>query len=62
MDVVSAGLGNLCDDPCDKLEDVECFSVGMGVERVFIRAVGFIEQRFGAGSPMDAGETDGTTK
>lgn len=24
--------------------------------------IGFIEQSFGAGSPMDSGETDGTTK
>ncbi len=45
-----------------KLEDVECFSMGMGVEWVFVRAVGFVEQGFGAGSPMDAGETDGATK
>ena len=55
MDVLFAGLGDLCEDSCDKLEDVESFSMGMGVERVFLGAVGFVEQNFGAGSPMDAG-------
>jgi hypothetical protein len=62
MDVVFAGLGDLCEDSCDKLEDVECFSIRMGVEWIFERAAGFIEEGFGAGRPMDAGETDGTTK
>jgi hypothetical protein len=62
MDVVFAGLWDLGEDSSDKLEDVECFSMGMGVEGVFVRAIGFVEEGFGAGSPMDAGETDGTTK
>ena len=44
MDIVFAGLGDLCEDPCDKLEDVECFSMGMGVKRVFARAIGFVEE------------------
>ena len=54
MDVVFAGLGDLCEDSRDKLEDVECFSVGMGVEWVLERAAGFIEEGFGARSPMDS--------
>jgi hypothetical protein len=32
MDVVFTRLWDLGEDPCDKLEDVECFSMGMGVE------------------------------
>ena len=52
----------LSKDSCEKLEDVECFSIGVGAERAFFGAVGFVEQCFGAGSPMDAGEADGTTK
>jgi hypothetical protein len=62
VDVVFARLWDLCEDSGDKLEDVECFSVGMGVEWVFERAAGFIEEGFGAWSPMDSGETDGATK
>ena len=46
MDVVFTRLWDLGEDPCDELEDVECFSMGMGVEWVFIRAVGFIEELF----------------
>ncbi len=49
MDVVFARLWDLGEDSCDKLEDVECFSMGMGVEWVFVRAVGLVEQGFGAG-------------
>jgi len=62
VDVVFAGLWDLGEDSCDKLEDIECFSLVMGVEWVFFGAVGFVEEGFGAWSPMDAGETDGTTK
>ena len=62
MDVVFARLWDLCKDTGNKLVDVECFSMGMGVEGVFIRAIGFIEQSFRAGSPVDTGETDGATK
>jgi hypothetical protein len=62
MDVVFVGIWDLGEDSGDKLEDVECFTMGMGVEWVFIRAIGFIEQSFGAGSPMDTRETDGTTQ
>jgi hypothetical protein len=48
--------------PPQKLEDVERFSMGMGVEGIFTRAIGFVEEGLGAGSPMDAGEADGATK
>ena len=46
MDVVFVGLWDLCEDSCDKLEDVECFSIAMGVEWVFARAIGFVEEFF----------------
>ncbi len=62
MDVVFARLWDLCEDSCDKLEDIKCFSIGMRVEWVFTRTIGFVEEVFGAGSPMDAGEADGATK
>jgi hypothetical protein len=38
----------------DELEDVECLSIRMGVEWVFFGAVGFVEEGFGAWSPVDA--------
>jgi hypothetical protein len=62
MDVVFAGFWDLGKDTGNKLEDIECFSIGVRVECVFFGAVGFVEQRFGAGSPMDAGEADGASK
>jgi len=44
MDVVFAGFWDLGKDTGNKLEDIDCFSVWMGDERVFAGAIGFVEE------------------
>ena len=56
------GFGNLCEDSCNELEAIEGLAFGMGREGVVVRALGFVEEGFGTGSPMDTGEADGAPK
>jgi hypothetical protein len=48
--------------PTAKLEDIECPALRVRCEGVIVRALGLVEEDFGAGSPTDTGEADGATK
>ena len=57
MNIMFPRLWYLCQNPCDKLEDIESFSIGMREQRVVVRTFGLVEKRFGTLCPMNARET-----
>jgi hypothetical protein len=62
MNIMFARLGDLSQHPCYKLEDIESGALRVGCKGVIVGALGFVEEGFGACSPMDTAEADGTTK
>ena len=54
MNIMFAGLGDLCEDASDELENIEGLSVGQLEQGLVVRGFALVKESARAVGPMDA--------